>query len=127
MQQIKSMGLDGVVYFSKNMPDYRSIFHGVNIAILATAENEEQEYFDLKNNIELTSPKSFNRNIVCADIVKGNYKSFCNHFFRDRDCRCNPNQNGLVVIDGEEYSYTETKYLLFDEYLLRQKFGKCTG
>jgi hypothetical protein len=123
MQNVKSIGLDGVAYLSKKMPDCCSVFHGVNLAILATTDGNAQKYFDLGNHIELVSPKLFSDwDKISIGINESTYKSFCNYFFHNEDSKGNPNQSNLVFINGDIFDYTKTKYSQFDEYLLRQDF-----
>lgn len=119
MQVAKINGLDGIAYYSKRITDLDAYPQCINLAVICdkSTENEIGDYSHKCKEIQLTEPKLFseftshkfnNGEIQDKTLVIKHYKN-------------NKGHQNIYIMDNA-IKYHESKFALYDEYLVSQEF-----
>lgn len=119
MQAAKIIGLDGIAYSSKRITALEAYPQCVNLAVICdkSTENKIAEYSHKCKEIQLTEPELFsdfnsykfnNGKIQDKTLVIKHYKN-------------NKGHQNIYIMDNA-IKYHESKFALYDEYLVSQEF-----
>lgn len=123
MNVANELGINGVAYFSKKQKDWYALPQLVNLAIAMPCDiydnynmKSQNMYWQESDKIELTVPVRFSEFMKQKiNFLSETYYSYSNEIYHDHIV------HGKVSLAGSEIPYVDTKFSLYDEYLLREQ------
>lgn len=153
-QVANEMGIQGIAYISKKMPDRAGYQFLMNLALTIPTDNNQIDYpyYKLSNLIQLTNPVRFSDFLIEQNQSQLSYdkKSYCNEIYgrdssllhlsqqlaRARDIETQQslinaikeyplaNPNDRIQLYGSSIPYIETPFSALDNYLVNQVHSK---
>lgn len=124
MQIANELGIDGVAYLSKKMTDDLAYPQAVNLALPMKSSmfppyngNSLEMYWNDADKIKLSDPTRYSEFLEKNVNNKVQKVSFINNFYDEAF-------NSKILLAGDKWNYTETKFSQFDNFLADKKHYK---
>lgn len=118
MEAIRELNIDGIAYLSMKGKDEFQYPHGVNLALPAWDICEETQYSKYCAMFNMTNPVQFHGQ------TKWKTESYINAVYKKKDECGQESFMAKKDVDGQDIFYGETKYGVFDNYLVSQKMER---